>query len=456
MRPARALVVLGALLGPLGCAEDSAGLDGEPPPTGWALRFGDTEDDEPLALAASATGEVLVVGRFAGTIDAGGGPLVSTSSGDLLLIQLGPEGQHRWSRAVARADADLSLVRARAVGDAWLLAGAFFGRRLDLGAGAVEAEGGNTAFIARLGSDGATQWQTILPASGDSFVTEVIATDDDGAWVGGRFFGVLDAGGTTETARGSADIFLARLDAAGAIARLERHGDTELETVTGLALAPGGGLWVAGQFETRTEIGEAVIERAGGRRAFLTRVGRAPQALAVGEGDALLSQLAVAANGDLLVAGGLTDVQPVVGSADLGPAFPNDAFVARVGPELEPRFARRLFGPDFDTARGLAVTPSGRTFVAGTFRGTLDASPALLSSAGDSDGFIVELDGVGETVAGLAFGSPDAEEVVADIRPVEDGVLLLGGIEGEVDLGFGPVVSAGGFDLLVAKVSSLR
>ena len=133
-----------------------------------------------------------------------------------------------------------------------------------------------------------------------------------------------------------------------------------------------------------------------------------------------------------------------------------DVFVARLGPDLEHRFSQRWSGPDFDVVRGIAVTEDDRIVVAGTFRGGLDVGGRALASRGDSDGFVAELSGLGDPLAVWSFGVEGSDEVVADVRASGRDVILLAGIEGEADLGFGPVVSAGGFDVLVAKLGSLR
>jgi hypothetical protein len=106
-------------------------------------------------LVATPTGGVVVYGIFTGTLDAGGGPMVSSELGDLFVVELDAAGQHVWSRhfrgyvaAVAAVDAAGNVV---------------------LGGEVVTLEDAGTAMIATSGntllaldSAGATSWSRTL------------------------------------------------------------------------------------------------------------------------------------------------------------------------------------------------------------------------------------------------------------------------------------------------------
>ena len=49
-------------------------------------------------MAIDAAGDVIVAGMFEGTIDLGGGPLVSVGGDDLFVTRLGADGAHVASR----------------------------------------------------------------------------------------------------------------------------------------------------------------------------------------------------------------------------------------------------------------------------------------------------------------------------------------------------------------------
>src|SRR5262249_46313268 len=66
----------------------------------WSRSMGDAEKQEPYGIALDGSGNVVVVGRFAGTLDFGEGsaPLVSAGGVDVFVAKLNPGGHTLWSK----------------------------------------------------------------------------------------------------------------------------------------------------------------------------------------------------------------------------------------------------------------------------------------------------------------------------------------------------------------------
>jgi len=56
----------------------------------WSQRFGDTGSDWSWGIAVDTAKNTLVTGWFAGTVDFGGGPLISAGSSDIFVAKFGP------------------------------------------------------------------------------------------------------------------------------------------------------------------------------------------------------------------------------------------------------------------------------------------------------------------------------------------------------------------------------
>ncbi|MCK5799808.1 MAG: hypothetical protein KAI47_21610, partial [Deltaproteobacteria bacterium] len=56
----------------------------------WTQGFGDVTEDEAKAIAIGPAGEIVVTGKFSGTIDLGDGPLKSGGGTDMFLLRRAP------------------------------------------------------------------------------------------------------------------------------------------------------------------------------------------------------------------------------------------------------------------------------------------------------------------------------------------------------------------------------
>ena len=63
----------------------------------WSLGFGDANAERGFGITMDSGGNVLVVGRFRGSIDFGGGALVSAGDYDIFVAKFNPAGTHLWS-----------------------------------------------------------------------------------------------------------------------------------------------------------------------------------------------------------------------------------------------------------------------------------------------------------------------------------------------------------------------
>jgi hypothetical protein len=115
----------------------------------------------------------------------------------------------------------------------------------------------------------------------------------------------------------------------------------------------------------------------------------------------------------------------------------------------------RRFGDAGGYASGEAVAADGEggIFVAGKFGGTVDFGGGPLSSAGNSDAFLLKLDDAGEHVWSRRFGGSDVDIGTGVAVDGDGGVIAVGQFRGTVDFGGEPLQSAGNHDVFVAKFS---
>ncbi|WP_437924846.1 DNRLRE domain-containing protein [Sorangium sp. So ce291] len=73
-------------------------------------------NNSPQAVAGDGAGNVIVLGRFYGTLDLGGGPLTSAENGSLYMVKLDAAGNHVFSQVVSDT-ADTADIGVAASGD---------------------------------------------------------------------------------------------------------------------------------------------------------------------------------------------------------------------------------------------------------------------------------------------------------------------------------------------------
>jgi len=106
-------------------------------------------------------------------------------------------------------------------------------------------------------------------------------------------------------------------------------------------------------------------------------------------------------------------------------------------------------------ATGVAVGGDESLLVAGEMNGTMDFGEGLVVSAGLSDAFLMKLDAATGAVRwARVYGNADKQEDVVVAADAEGGAFLSMSFSGLLDVGGIPATSAGGRDVLVARVSA--
>jgi hypothetical protein len=369
----------------------------------------------PDAAKDSAVDSVVVDARDARTepdaVDPGiDGPLAGSC------------GPTAWSKHFGGSSAEASFgdERGRAVtlaknGD--LVVTGYYEGDADFGGGARPAGGDNRSMlIARFAPSGDHVWSKGFgdSSSGLLFAPQVTGTDlafdaQEHVIVVGSFAGNVDFGGGILSSDEGIDLTDAGLDDAG----LAESGLLD----SGLL---GGCIFTC-------EPDAVVVKLDGdGNHVWSKRFG--------GElGDAA-SGVAIDAQGALIVVGSLHgDVDFGLGAtADLGQ---RDAFVTKLGADGQPIWVRRFGGARDDAALGVVVDGQGAVLIAGSFQGSLALDGVTLSSAADSDAFVVKLDRDGNAVWGKALGASQHAFGLGIAVDTDDELAVVGAFRGEVDLG---------------------
>jgi hypothetical protein len=150
------------------------------------------------------------------------------------------------------------------------------------------------------------------------------------------------------------------------------------------------------------------------------------------------------AAGNVLVTGALGTYPP-----SANPVV--DIFVKKFDAAGTPLWSKTFATPGTDEGLGIATDLSGNVAVTGRFSGTVDFGGGSLATAGSDDIFVAEYDTNGSHLWSRRFGDTSNDYGSAIVIDGSGNVVVCGSFRGSVNFGGGPLASAGGFDMFVAK-----
>jgi Beta-propeller repeat len=286
--------------------------------------------------------------------------------------------------------------------------------------------------------------------------SHAIAKDTTGnVYVAGGFQGTVDFGAGPLTSAGGTDIFLLKLDANGTPLWSRRFGGAGDDVGYGVAVDGSGNAYLTGSFQGAVNFGSGLLASAGGADAFVLKVDTAGNTLwsrSFGAaGDDVGNGVAVDGAGNAYLTGSFHGAVDF-GTGALASAGGSDVFVVKLDSNGNTLWSRRFGGSADGVGNGVALDGSGNPYLTGSFHGAVDLGSGPLASAGGADIFALKLDTTGATVWSRAFGGP-SDDLGSSVAVDGSGnAYLTGSFQGAVDFGAGPLTSAGGTDIFLLKL----
>jgi hypothetical protein len=293
-------------------------------------------------------------------------------------------------------------------------------------------------------------------------IDDIAVTPDGNFIIVGAFGGMIDLGSGPMASTGSHDILVAKIDPLGKPIWAKRFGDASSQRAFAVAVGPAGAIYVGGSVSGSVDFGDGIKTSKGGSDAFLAEFdanGDVVWSKLFGDtASQIIRSLAVTKANQIIAGGGFAGtVSFNDGATTLTAAGSNDVFVAKFDESGFHAASRRFGGQTFEDLRGLAVAETGEVFITGTFDGTFDAQVPALVSKGGRDIFVARLSPT--TLApqwARGWGDP-ADQEAFDVAVATNGDLFLSGaFEGLIDFGGQTVTSpaAGAHVLYVTRMSA--
>jgi hypothetical protein len=301
----------------------------------WVKRFGDGAAQSGEAVAVDSADGVAITGSVDGTVNFGGGNLAPLGGADIFVARFDKTGVPLHSSRHGDSSSAQSGLALATIGQDLVVAGSFLGTAT-FGGAPITSAGGADLFVARFGPSGAHVWSKGFGSTGDQFARAVGTDASSNILLTGSFYGSLTFGGSTFTSAGeNDDMFVTKLDGAGAHVWSKQFGDTDAQIARGLDVDGGGNVVLTGGFGGELDFGGGALTSAGAADVFVARLDPSGTHLSSHSFGSTLDQIgraiAVDPEGDLVVTG---DFEGTIdfGTGELPGAGDFDVFLAKFAP----------------------------------------------------------------------------------------------------------------------------
>lgn len=353
----------------------------------WAKTLGSKGEDAVAGVSVDAAGHALVAGYFSQQLDTGAAPLDSAGDRDGFVVHLDASGGVVWATRLGGVGFDAAGGAVFGGDGAAFVAGVFSGE-VTLGPDLLTSKGGTDMFVARLDATGAVVWARRVGGADDDIARSLAVMADGSLAVVGIAKGEVDAGGKTLACEGE-DAVLLVVDPAGTLVDARRFGGPGSDGFQAVAVGPDGDLWLSGLYGQGVDVGTGPLPWA--------------------EGDG------------------------------------NNGWVLRAKPTGQVVWAKGFGGPGTDAVTSVAVAPSGESVITVAFEGmSLDLGQGPQPSAGFFDMGVARLAPDGAVLWGRVLGTPGADGAFGCALTPSGDAYVVGAFSQSIDLG-GATVEGSGF-----------
>ncbi len=421
----------------------------------WSYGYGGPNSDYAFGVSVNTTGEVAVTGYFWDSIDLGGGPLNSVGSSDIFVARYNAAGGHVWSKSLGQAEIDGGQSVVIDESGAVVLTGYFSGT-VDFGGGPLVSNGSTDIYLVKYGPTGAHLWSVTYGSSlGDGGIDVAFGPAGD-LFLTGYLSGTTDFGGGPVSGPGGADIFLARMGGDGSHIWSVAQGGTGTDTGWKLAVADSG-VVLTGYFTGTADFGGGPHTSAGGADVFLARYNSSGAHMWSsrfgGSLDDLPAGVGVDASGRVALTGSFQGAVDF-GGGDLTSINGDDIFVAQFNSAGTHVWSNRYGGISKDKVNDLAIDGIDNIVITGGFPNTIDFGGGTLTKTGLYDEiYVAKFNASGSHVWSAKFGSDLDDGGRAVDTDGNNGIVVTGKHEEPVDFGGGPIAHNRFYDVFIARFS---
>lgn len=398
----------------------------------WAQRIGtDSNNDEIQDVRVDNAGNVYVTGTYQTTLTFFNGSAVVSGmtltgtglgSNNVFVAKYSPMGVPLWSRRLGSTSLDTSWAIAinRRTGAVYVTL--TFETTSLLEPATIATLGGRDAVLVKYDTNGTFQWSRLIGGTNNDD-PRAIAVDDregvDDVYVGGSYAAAMTQ--PTLANAGGTDSFVLKYNGSGDIQWSTRIAGTSTDEIEGFAVDSTGHLYVIGSFAGAPSIfnpaGTSVftLSNSGSSSVFVIKYNSSGTPLweqtIRGGGNVNAHDIAVDDQGSVYALGRFSST--LTSPLSFNNSGFLSGFVIKYNTSGVFQWGRRISGEGMILPGGIAVDNQRNVIASGQFNTSLTSFPGTtLTSAGDSDGFLVKYDTNGNAVWARRIGGTDSDNAM--------------------------------------------
>lgn len=256
----------------------------------WAKRAGGTSDDVSYGIATDVSGNGYISGYFYGTATFGSSSLTSFGAYDAFIAKIDASGNWQWIRKAGGAGDEVSYGIATDANANCYITGNF-NESASFGGTTLYSSGANDDFVAKLDANGNWLWAKKAGGSSSDYAYGISADPDGSVFITGYFYSNATFGSTTLFSNGSADFFVARLDTEGTWIWARNGGGTSADYGQEVVADDFGNCFVTGYFNGTASFGAISLTSNGNADIYYAKLSAAGDWLDAGSGGSSASDV---------------------------------------------------------------------------------------------------------------------------------------------------------------------
>jgi hypothetical protein len=443
-------------------------LASQAPDWSWVRENKGSADSRTTRVAADASGNIFVTGKFEGSSATFGATTVNNSGGagtsEFYVAKYDPLGALLWVHTAPGNDDDEGLSLSTDGSGNVYVTGYFESPTLVFG-GTTLTNNSNPGiadlFVVKYTASGTVSWAHNYGGTQEESGTAVFADASGNTFVTGMFYSLsVMFGGYGVVNSGVSDAFLVKFNPSGVALWAKQIGGGMTDNGLAVTADASGNVFVAGEFNSGTisSFSPGIVNAGGfdifygkysgtGNFIFGGRLG--------GANSERANSLVTDAAGNFYMSGFYESSSLNFGSISLTSGSLRDMFVAKFNNSGTVQWAKKAAGNPSSGPENLAIDNTG-LYLAGTFNlASISFGTNSISNSGGTDAFLVKYDvSNGNELWAKKFGGSGFEQGLG-VAASPGNVYLTGLYSGSVTAGPIQITSAGNSDGFLAKLCVL-